>query len=333
MKFDVFGMCNALHDIQAEVADSVLLELGLEKGSMNLIEHEQQRAIVPRVYDSIVNTEPGGSGANTMIGLAMLGGRACFTSHVGEDEHGELYRSGLAAKGVKPNLGTEPGDTGICLVLITPDAHRTMLTYLGRARDLVVQDVNVEDLCSSQYIYITGYLWDTPNQKEAVLHAMREANTAGVKVALSLSDPFCVNRHKEDFKQIIREHTDLVFGNYAEAQALTDTDNPYDAAHELATSCEVAAVTMDDKGSLIQHRDQRFEIPAYPVTAVDTTGAGDMYAAGLLYGLTQGLPLDVTGRIASYCAAKVVAQLGPRLDSIDLSAIEKLKSGASLTEA
>ena len=331
MRFDVFGCCNALFDIQAEVPESVLQELGLEKGSMNLIEHEQQRAIVPKVYDSIVNTEPGGSGANTMIGLAMLGGKACFTSHVGEDEHGDLYRSGLAAKGVQPNLGTEPGDTGICLVLITPDAQRTMLTYLGRSRDLVVEDVNVEDLRSSRYIYITGYLWDTPNQKQAVLHAMREANASGVKVALSLSDPFCVHRHKEDFNHIIRDHTDLLFGNYAEAQALTDTNNPFDAARELAKHCDVAAVTMDDKGSLIQQGDRRYEIPAYPVTAVDTTGAGDMYAAGLLYGLTQGLPLDVTGRIASYCAAKVVAQLGPRLDSIDLSAIEKLKSGGDFS--
>ena len=332
MSFDVFGMCNALHDIQAEVTDSVLRELEVEMGAMILMDHERQRSIVPRVYDSIVNTEPGGSGANTMIGLAMLGGRACYTSHVGDDEHGELYRTGLAAKGVKPNLGIESGNTGICLVLITPDAQRTLLTYLGRSQDLQVSDVNAEDLRSSKYIYITGYLWDTENQKEAVLFAMREANAAGVKVALSLSDPFCVHRHKDDFRRLIKEHVDLLFGNYAEAQALTDTADPYDAARELAKYADVAAVTLDDKGSLIQQGDRLWEIPAYPATAVDTTGAGDIYAAGLLYGLTQGLPLDVTGRIASYCAAKVVAQLGPRLDSIDLSAIEKLKGGAALNQ-
>lgn len=332
MVYDVFGMCNALFDIQAEVAESVLREIGVKKGAMILMDHERQRSIVPRIYDSIVNTEPGGSGANTMIGLAMLGGRACYTSHVGEDEHGELYRDGLAARGVKPNLGTEPGDTGICLVLITPDAQRTLLTYLGRARDLVESDVNPYDLRAAKYLYVTAYLWDTETQKKAVLRAMREANAAGVKVALSLSDPFCVHRHKEDFKRIIQDHVDVLFGNYAEAQVMTDTSNPYDAARELARHSEIAVVTMDDRGSLIQRGDERWEIPVYPVTAVDTTGAGDMYAAGLLYGLTRGLPLEITGRIASYCAAKVVSQLGPRLDSIDLGVIERLKSGAALAD-
>jgi sugar/nucleoside kinase (ribokinase family) len=168
---------------------------------------------------------------------------------------------------------------------------------------------------------VTGYLWDTDNQKEAVLLAMREANRAGVKVALSLSDPFCVNRHKEDFSRILKEHTDVLFGNYQEAQALTDTDNPRDAVRALAEHCDVAVVTMDDKGSLIQSGSTLHEIPVYPVTAVDTTGAGDMYAAGLLYGLTQGLPLDETGRIASYAAAQVVAKMGPRLESIDRGAV------------
>ena len=330
--FDVFGSCNALFDIQAEVDDSVLSDLGIEKGSMNLIDHDQQRSIVPLVYDSIVNTEPGGSGANTMIGLALLGGKACFTSHVGEDEHGGLYRSGLLQRGVKPNLGSEPGNTGICLVLITPDAQRTMLTYLGRSRDLVKEDFHVEDLRSSRYLYVTGYLWDTENQKEAVLYAMREANAAGVKVALSLSDPFCVSRHKEDFRRIISDHVSLLFGNYTEAQELTDTANPRDAVSELARHCDVAVVTMDDKGSLIQQGDRLIEIPVYPVDPVDTTGAGDMYAAGLLYGLTQGLPLEITGRIASYCAAQVVAQLGPRLDALDPAKIAKLRAGAELAD-
>jgi sugar/nucleoside kinase (ribokinase family) len=199
-----------------------------------------------------------------------------------------------------------------------------MCTYLGLSRDLRPEDVNLDDLRQSKYIYVTGYLWDTENQKEAVQLAMREANRCGVKVALSLSDPFCVNRHKEDFKRILKDHTDVLFGNYHEAQALTDTDNPYDAVRALADHCQVAVVTMDDKGSLIQAGARLHEIPVYPVTAVDTTGAGDMYAAGLLYGLSHGLPLDETGRIASYAAAQVVAKLGPRLESIDREAIAAL---------
>jgi len=327
MKFDVFGMCNALFDIQAEVGDETLGELGLAKGTMALIDEDEQRRIVPRIYTHIVNTEAGGSGANTMIGLALLGGTACYTSRVGNDEHGEGYRDGLQAKGVKPNLGMADGTTGICLVLVTPDAERTMGTYLGLARELTKEDVNVGDLRASKYLYVTGYLWDTDNQKEAVLHAMREANTAGVKVALSLSDPFCVDRHKDDFRRLLRAHVDVIFANAQEAQALTDTNDPRAAARALADYSDLVVVTMDAGGSLLVRGDETHEIPVYPVTPVDTTGAGDMYAAGLLYGLTQNLSLPVAGRIASYAAAQVVAKLGPRLESIDGAMIEHLKNG------
>jgi sugar/nucleoside kinase (ribokinase family) len=326
MPYDVFGMCNALYDIQAEVDDSVLIDLGLEKGSMTLIDEERQREMVAAVYERLVNAEPGGSGCNTMIGVAQLGGTACYTSRVGSDEHGDLYRQKLAERGIKPNLGVAPGVTGICLVLITPDAQRTLCTFLGLSRDLRPEDVVVEDIRASKYIYVTGYLWDTDTQKEAVLRAMREANRADVKVALSLSDPFCVNRHKEDFKRILREHTDVLFGNYHEAQALTDTDDPREAVRALAEHCDVAVVTMDDKGSLIQAGSDLYEIPVFPVKAVDTTGAGDMYAAGLLYCLTNGISLEKTGRLASYCAAQVVSRLGPRIDRLDSDAVSSIIS-------
>ncbi len=325
MSFDVFGMCNALYDIQAEITDEILGELGYAKGSMNLIEEEAQRAVVSRVYTHIVNSESGGSGANTMLGLGLMGGKSCYTSRVGNDEHGELYRTKLAEKGVKPNLGVGVGETGICLVLITPDAQRTMLTFLGQARNLQKEDVNLEDLRASKYIYVTGYLWDTDNQKEAVSLAMQEANRAGVKVALSLSDPFCVNRHKSDLLRIIKDHVDLLFGNYQEAQELTDTGTPQDAARVLAEHSNLAVVTLDEKGSLIRTGSTEIQIPPFPVQAVDTTGAGDMYAAGLLYGITQGLPLETTGRIASYAAAQVVANLGPRLTGIDTVEINRLR--------
>ena len=329
MPFDVFGMCNALFDIQAEVGDKTLADLNLVKGSMLLLSHEEQQQIVPRVYTDIVNTEAGGSGANTMIGVALLGGTACYTSRVGNDEHGAMYKDGLAAQGVKPNLGTADGTTGICLVLVTPDAERTMGTYLGLARDLTKNDVNVEDLRQSKYLYVTGYLWDTENQKEAVLHAMRVANAAGVRVALSLSDPFCVGRHKDDFRRLLNDHVDVVFANKDEALALTEAASPQEAAQALAAFSNVVAITMDEKGSLLRQGAQEYEIPVFPVKAVDTTGAGDMYAAGLLYGLSQNLPLDACGRIASYAAAQVVAKLGPRLESIDRAMIDRLAAGGT----
>lgn len=327
MRYDVFGMCNALFDIQAEVKDEILGDLSLTKGTMSLIGEDEQRQIVPRIYTHIVNTEAGGSGANTMIGVALLGGRTCYTSRVGSDEHGTIYRDGLAAQGVKPNLGVVDGTTGISLILVTPDAERTMCTFLGLSRDLSRDDINVEDLRNSKYLYITGYLWDTDNQKEAVLFAMQEANQAGVKVALSLSDPFCVHRHKEDFLCLLRDHVDTIFANAQEAQALTDTSSPYEAAKALTQYANTVAITMDEKGSLLRQGESEYEIPVYPVQAVDTTGAGDMYAAGLLYGLSQGLPLDVSGQIASYAAAQVVAKLGPRLETIDQTKIEQLKNG------
>jgi sugar/nucleoside kinase (ribokinase family) len=301
--------------------------LSLGKGGMMLISQDEQRAIVPRIYDRIVNTEAGGSGANTMIGVALLGGTACYTSRIGEDEHGHLYRQGLEKQGVKPNLGVGDGDTGISLILITPDAQRTMCTFLGQSRELTTANVNLDDLRRSKYLYVTGYLWDTENQKEAVLLAMQEAKKAGVNVSFSLSDPFCVGRHKDDFMQLLSEHVDVVFSNAEEARGMTDEDDIYVAAKRLAAlSGGIAVVTKDKSGSLLVEGDTVHEIPVYRVEAVDTTGAGDMYAAGVLYGLTQGLPLPVAGRIGSYAAAQVVAKLGPRLEAIDLEAIAVIKS-------
>lgn len=326
-RYDVFGMCNALFDIQAEVEDPILEELSLAKGGMMLLSHEEQRAIVPRVYDRIVNTEAGGSGANTMIGVALLGGKAVYTSRVGGDEHGTKYREGLEAQGVKPNLGTGEGETGVSLILISPDAQRTMCTYLGMSQDLQPDDVNLEDLRASKYLYITGYLWDTDNQKQAVLRAMQEAKKAGVKVAFSLSDPFCVGRHKDDFTHLLSEHVDVVFANKDEAIGMTGVEDPVEAAIKLAVmSGGISVVTKDKTGSLIVEGDIVYRIPTYPVDAVDTTGAGDMYAAGVLYGLTQELPLPVCGRIGSYAAARVVAQLGPRLRAIDPEAIRIIRT-------
>ena len=328
-RFDVFGMCNALFDIQAEVKDETLAALSLSKGGMMLLSEAEQKAIVPEVYAHIVNTGAGGSGANTTMGVTQLGGTACFTSRVGPDEHGTSYRDGLAVEGVQPNLGIGEGDTGISLILITPDAQRTMCTFLGMARELRAEDVNLEDLDASRYLYVTGYLWDTETQKEAVIHAMESAVRLEVKVAFSLSDPFCVGRHKEDFQRIVRDYADVVFANAEEAMGLTDETTPLAALGALAKMAgvdSVIAVTKDKDGSLLQQNDTVCEVPVYEVKAVDTTGAGDMYAAGLLYGLTQNLSLEISGRIAAYAAAQVVAHLGPRVPSLDLEAVAVIKS-------
>jgi len=324
MPYDVFGMCNALYDILAEVSEEQLDKLGLSKGGMFLIDDAQQANVLKEIRDNIVNTEAGGSGANTMIGISLLGGTACFTSRVGCDDYGVEYSRSLEDQGVKANLGKGEGRTGTSVILITPDAQRTMCTYLGVSRDLQPVDVNTDDLLASKYLYITGYLWDMDNQKEAVLSAMNAARKAGIKVALSLSDPFCVTRHKDDFLRIIQDHVDVVLGNEMEATTITDTPNADEAAVVLGEKCEIVAVTMDERGSLIRQEDCVYLIPPYPVKAIDTTGAGDMYAAGLLYGLTRNIDLYKTGKIASYAAAQVVSKMGPRLTSIDLETVGKL---------
>jgi sugar/nucleoside kinase (ribokinase family) len=329
---DIYGMCNPIFDLQAEVSHEKLGELGYAAGGMFLIDHEAQRALVPQVYDHIVNTAAGGSGANTIIMAAMLGAKCAYTGHLGADEHGRLYRQGMLDVGIRPNLGESDGDTGICVVLITPDAERTMITFLGLAQSLVAEDVNTEDLAASKYLYVTGYLWDTEGQKAAVKRAMAEANAHGVKVALSLSDPFCVNRHRDDFLALIDEHVDVLFGNDAEVLALTGATDVDDAARQLATRCGLVAVTVGKSGSILATPDDLVRIPVYKVEAVDSTGAGDAYAAGILFGLAEELPLSAAGRIASYVAGKVVGKLGPRLDTVDHDAIRLLKNGMDFDE-
>jgi sugar/nucleoside kinase (ribokinase family) len=310
------------------VTERQLAELGFAKGSMALLSENQLAGAMPRVRPHVVHTEAGGSGANTMLGLALLGGRACYTSCVGDDEFGELYRRSLDAHGVKANLGTGEGATGVSLILVTPDAQRTMCTHLGSSRCLSRGDIDLADLRASLMLYVTAYLWDTDNQKEAVLYAMREARHAGVPVALSLSDSFCVERHKPDMKRLVRDHVDVLFGNADEAQALTDTASADEAVQVLMGLCDTAVVTMDVRGALIGRCGDVVSVPACPVTAVDTTGAGDMYAAGLLRGLTKGLPLATAGQLAAYGAAQVVGKLGPRLSSLDAEAVAAICAGA-----
>jgi len=318
MGFDVFGMCNALVDLQAQADEALLMQLGLEKGGMFLIDEAQRQELLQRLSGRVIHSEAGGSGANTMIGVALLGGTACYTSKVADDEHGAIYRRSLSDKGVKSNLAVGAGSTGVSFILLTPDAQRTMCTYLGASQQLHPDEVNIDDLRQSRYLYITGYMWDTETQKQSVLHAMHEANRAGVRVAFSLSDIFCVRRHKADFQHLLEQHVDVLIGNAAEVQELSDTDNPHDAASRLAEYCDVAVVTMDSRGALIRQGSTAYEIPAFRVQAVDATGAGDMYAAGLLYGLCRGWALDVAGRLAAYTAAQVVTKLGARLDSIEI---------------
>jgi len=323
-RYNVFALGNPLTDLQVQVSDAFLAATGAPRGSVSLIDRDQYDILIPKLDGLAIHVAAGGSAANTASTLQLLSGRACYTGKIGPDPFGTGYRDSLLARGVQANLGVGENPTGLCVILITPDAQRTMFTYLGACRELSPADVDLEALAESEYLYVTGYLWDTASQKETVLHAMRHARAQGVSVAMSLSDPFCVRRHRDDFRRIVDEHVDLLFGNQEEVEVFTGTTSAEEALAAIAPYCHTAVVTMGAAGSLIAQGGEVHRIAAFPVTAVDSTGAGDAYAAGLLYGLTHGYDLPTTGRLASYLAAQVVAQLGPRLDQCDQAAVAAL---------
>jgi len=313
-KFDVYGVCNPLVDLLSHVPDSFLKKLGIQKNVMHLVTREQQQELLLALAEEKISLEvaAGGSGANSMIGISQLGGRSAFSGKIGRDEHGKLYREKLEALGVCDCLAEGEGATGSSLILVSEDGARTMNTFLGMSQELMNPDIDPDVIQSSKYLYLTGYLWDTESQKKAVLNALDEAKKREVKVALSLSDPFCVTRHKEDFINLLKGYASMVFCNQEEAFTLLDTEITQQAAETLSDWTETVALTIGAYGALISHQGETCYIDPLPVRVEDTTGAGDAFAAGFLYGMTHDLsPLD-SGRIGATLAAAVIGQTGPR---------------------
>ena len=313
-KFDVYGVCNPLVDLLSHVPDSFLKKLGIQKNIMHLVTREQQQELLLALAEEKISLEvaAGGSGANSMIGISQLGGRSAFSGKIGRDEHGKLYREKLEALGVCDCLAEGEGATGSSLILVSEDGARTMNTFLGMSQELMNPDIDPDVIQSSKYLYLTGYLWDTESQKKAVLNALDEAKKREIKVALSLSDPFCVTRHKEDFINLLKGYASMVFCNQEEAFTLLDTEITQQAAETLSDWTETVALTIGAYGALISHQGETCYIDPLPVRVEDTTGAGDAFAAGFLYGMTHDLsPLD-SGRIGATLAAAVIGQTGPR---------------------
>ena len=313
-KFDVYGVCNPLVDLLSHVPDSFLKKLGIQKNIMHLVTFEQQQKLLFALAEEQISVEiaAGGSGANSMIGISQLGGTSAFSGKIGRDEHGKLYRKKLEALGVSDCLAEGEGVTGSSLILVSEDGARTMNTFLGMSQKLMNPDIDPEIIQSSKYLYLTGYLWDTESQKKAVLNALDEAKKREIKVALSLSDPFCVTRHKEDFINLLKGYASMVFCNQEEAFTLLDTEITQQAVETLSDWTETAALTIGAYGALISHQGETCYIDPSPVRVEDTTGAGDAFAAGFLYGMTHDLsPLD-SGRIGATLAAAVIGQTGPR---------------------
>ena len=313
-KFDVYGVCNPLVDLLSHVPDSFLKKLGIQKNIMHLVTFEQQQELLFALAEEQISVEiaAGGSGANSMIGISQLGGTSAFSGKIGRDEHGKLYREKLEALGVSDCLAEGEGVTGSSLILVSEDGARTMNTFLGMSQELMNPDIDPDIIQSSKYLYLTGYLWDTESQKKAVLNALDEAKKREIKVALSLSDPFCVTRHKEDFINLLKGYASMVFCNQEEAFTLLDTEITQKAVETLSDWTETAALTIGAYGALISHQGETCYIDPLPVRVEDTTGAGDAFAAGFLYGMTHDMsPLD-SGRIGATLAAAVIGQTGPR---------------------
>ncbi|RLS55324.1 MAG: adenosine kinase [Planctomycetota bacterium] len=312
MTYDVYGVGNALVDIQARVADSVLDDLRFAKGIMTLVDEPSQKQILARLQKSWHQCA-GGSAANTIMGIADFGGKVAYTGKVGNDEIGGFFLADMRKMGVKIETPATAGQTGTCVVLITEDAQRTMLTNLALSATLSPADISEEQIRQSQYVYIEGYLFGGDVTRSAALHAIDLAKKHGVKVALTVSDPFLIQYHKDEFMRLIEGPVDLLFCNLDEARALTGRLDPVECAREIHRHAANVALTLGAEGSLLMHDGDMTPIESVPVKAVDTTGAGDMYAAGILYGVTNGLSWKQAGRLASHASSRVVGQMGARL--------------------
>lgn len=310
---DVYGIGNSLVDIQARVSEEVVARLDFPKGIMTLVDDAVQQRVLSALDGAAVTQCAGGSAANTVIGVADFGGQGAYVGKVGSDPLGRFFLDDMRKLGVAIEVPPKPGTTGTCVVLITPDAQRTMLTCLGVSAELGPDDVDEAEIRKAKYLYVEGYLFTTPGPKAAALKAIRLARANGTKVAFTVSDPFLIRLFRDEFVALIEESVDLLFCNLEEARSLTGLEDPIECAREIHRHAENVALTFGPNGSLLMHEGEAIPVEAVEVEAVDTTGAGDMYAAGILYGITNGLSWKQSGHLASHAAGRVVAQLGARL--------------------
>jgi len=311
---DILGIGNAIVDVQARADDAFLAAHGMTKGAMALVDAARAEAIYAAMGPGAEGS--GGSAANTCAAAAALGARVGFLGKVADDQLGAVFRHDIAAAGVRfptpPLVGGEP--TARSLILVTPDGQRTMNTHLGACVRFAESDLDRGAIQGAQVVYLEGYLFDPPAAQAAFRAASALAHAAGRKVALTLSDPFCVARHREAFLAFVRREADILFANEAEIRALYEVDSLDEAARLVRGDVDLAALTMSERGSLILAGDATHEVAAAPVRVVDTTGAGDAYAAGFLAALTRdgGLPLPECGRWAAAAAAEAISHLGAR---------------------
>ena len=316
-KYDLVGIGNALVDVVTRVEDDFLGNNDLPKGSMNLVDMDQSNALYKQLPPG--KEASGGSAGNTMAGFAALGGKGAFIGKVADDQFGDVFRHDLRAMGVDFDSSAYEGDysTGKCLVMVSPDAERTMCTFLGAANDLMPIDIDEAVITGSQVVYMEGYLYDREGAKQAFIKAAETAHSGGTGtlVSLSLSDPFCVDRFRDEFRGLIKEHVDILFANEDEIKSLYQVETFGAAMDAVREDCKLAFLTRGSKGSIVATKDEIVAVPADKIeNVIDSTGAGDQYAAGALYGYTQGHDLETCARLGSMMAGEVISHYGARLE-------------------
>jgi sugar/nucleoside kinase (ribokinase family) len=313
-KYDVLGIGNAIFDVLVKTDEAFLVRHGMAKGGMALIDEARAAAIY---RDMGPATEmSGGSAANTIVGIASLGARAAYVGKVKDDQIGRMYAHDIRAAGVAFETRPAAGGpaTGCSYILVTGDGERTMNTYLGAAQDLMPADIDAADIAAAKIVYLEGYLWDPKNAKEAFVKASQIAHEAGREVALTLSDSFCVDRYRDEFLDLMKKRTvDVVFANEAELHSLYQTSDFDAALRQLREDASLGVVTRSEKGCVVASREGVTAVPAFPVgQIVDTTGAGDLFAAGFLFGLVRGAGHENAGRLGALAAAEVIQHIGAR---------------------
>ncbi|WP_295802917.1 adenosine kinase [uncultured Microbulbifer sp.] len=317
-QYDLYGIGAALLDTEIEVSDSDLQSLGVDKGVMTLVDDQRQQQLVDDLKDHLVTASHacGGSGANTVIAASYFGLDTFYSCKVAADDNGDFYRNNLAAAGVDYPAAlrsADAGTTGKCLVLITPDAERSMNTFLGISAELSVTEVDPESIARSRWTYIEGYLVSSPSGRAAAIELREQAESCGVKTALSLSDPMMVQLFHDGLKEMLGSGVDLLFCNREEALKFCGTESLDEASQVLRQYCRAFAVTLGADGALLWDGEREYRVAAPAVKAVDTNGAGDMFAGAFLYGINREMSFEEAGELACRAAAQVVSQFGPRL--------------------
>jgi fructokinase len=313
-KYQIVGVGNALVDVLAHCEDSFLAEMGIDKGVMQLIDTDRASELYSKM--AAAQEVSGGSGANTIAGIAALGGRTGFMAKVRDDQLGRIFAHDIQAQGTdfvtKQAPSDHPNETGRCLILVTPDGERSMNTYLGVSCELSADDLDVDMLADTDWVYLEGYLFDSPANQAAFVSAIEAVKAVGGKVALTLSDPFCVDRHRDAFRVLVQEYVDLLFCNEHEMQALYQTDTLEAAMDIAATEVEIVACTASEKGAYILHAGEKIHARATATEVVDATGAGDLFAAGFMHGLINDRDLMTCGTMGCLAAAEAISHMGAR---------------------